>query len=107
MAGTERMLECQLVIKKGMRIRRRTDGYVRYYENVLRSDGNVERVQRAKSIAPICYEYRTQRSVMPVVTEILSAVDDNHLSPEGTLKLEQFVEENYLTHVASQKRPSA
>lgn len=80
--------------------------YVRYYENVLRPDGTVERVQRAKSIAPICYEYRTKRSVMPLVMELLSTVNDNPASPEGTLKLEEFVKKNYLPHVESQKRPS-
>lgn len=80
--------------------------YVRYYENVLQPDGQVERVQRAKSIAPICYEYRTKRSVMPLVAELLLTVNDNHVSPEGTLTLEQFVEKNYLPHVESQKRPS-
>lgn len=80
--------------------------YVRYYENVLQPDGTVTREQRAKSIAPVCYEYRTKRSVMPLVAELLSAVNDSHASPQGTVKLEQFVERNYLPHVASQKRPS-
>lgn len=80
--------------------------YVRYYENVMQPDGTVVREQRAKSIAPICYEYRTKRSVMHLVAELLSAVNDHHTSPEGTLKLEQFVEETYLRYVSSQKRPS-
>ncbi|MGH9438317.1 MAG: hypothetical protein ACRD22_10580 [Terriglobia bacterium] len=43
---------------------------------------------------------------MPLVTELLFTVNRNHVRPEGTLKLEEFVEKNYLPRVASQKRPS-
>jgi integrase len=92
--------------QKGYVYPKKNRWYVRYYENVLRPDGNVKRVQRAKSIAPICYEYRTKRSVMPLVTELLFTVNDHHASPEGTMKLEQFVKKNYLPHVESQNRPS-
>jgi integrase len=92
--------------QKGYVYPKKNRWYVRYYENVLRPDGNIERVQRAKSIAPICYEYRTKRSVMPLVTELLFTVNENRARPHGTLKLEQFVDKHYLPNVESQKRPS-
>jgi integrase len=72
----------------------------------MRQDGTVERVQKAQRIAPVCHDYRTKRSVMPLVTEFLSTFNSNHLSPEGTQSLESFVDQNYLPYVSRQKRPS-
>jgi len=72
----------------------------------MRQDGTIERVQKAQRIATVCHDYRTKRSVMPLVTEFLSAVNNNQLNPEGTLSLEWFVEEKYLPYVSRQKRPS-
>lgn len=92
--------------QKGYVYRKKNRWYVRYYEFVMRKDGTVERVQKAKSIAPVCYEYRTKQSVMPLVTEVLSLVNSNHFNPLGTLTLERFVDEGYLPYVSRQKRPS-
>lgn len=92
--------------QKGYVFRKKNRWYVRYYELVMQEDGTVEREQKAKSIAPVCYEYRTKASVMPLVREFLSNVNSNQISPMGTLSLDRFVDENYLPYVSRQKRPS-
>lgn len=43
---------------------------------------------------------------MALVTEVLAEVNSNQLSPESTLSLDRFMEENYLPYVSNQKRPS-
>ncbi|MGH9438156.1 MAG: tyrosine-type recombinase/integrase [Terriglobia bacterium] len=80
--------------------------YVRYYDYVMQEDGSIKRLQVAKSLAPICYEYRTRRAVMPLVTELLNDVNSSGFRPESILSLERFIEENYLPYVSRQKRPS-
>lgn len=92
--------------QNGYVYRKKNRWYVRFYEYVMRQDGTVERVQKAQRIAPVCHDYRTKRSVMPLVTEFLSTFNSNHLSPEGTQSLESFVDQNYLPYVSRQKRPS-
>ena len=92
--------------QNGYVFRKKNRWYVRFYDNVMRQDGTVERVQKAQRIAPVCYDYRTKRSVMPLVTEFLSTVNSNQLNPEGTQSLESFVEQTYLPFVSRQKRPS-
>jgi integrase len=92
--------------QKGYVYKKRNRWYVRYYDYVMRQDGTIGRVQKAQSIAPVCYEYRTKRSVMPFVTELLSTVNSNRVNPDGALSLERFVDSTYLPYVSSQRRPS-
>lgn len=92
--------------QNGYVFRKKNRWYVRFYDYAMRQDGTLERVQKAQRIAPVCYDYRTKRSVMPLVTEFLSTVNSNQLNPEGTQSLESFVEQTYLPFVSRQKRPS-
>ena len=92
--------------QKGYVYRKKNRWYVRYYDYALQEDCSIKRVQTARSIAPVCHEFRTKRVVMPLVSEVLAEVNTNQLSPEGALSLERFMEENYLPYVSRQKRPS-
>lgn len=92
--------------QNGYVFRKKNRWYVRFYDYAMRQDGTVVRKQKAQRIAPVCYDYRTKRSVMPLVTEFLSTVNSNQLNPEGTQSLESFVEQTYLPFVSRQKRPS-
>jgi integrase len=92
--------------QKGHVYRKKNRSYVRYYDYAIQQDGTVKRVQMARSIAPVCYEFRTKRAVMPLVTEVLAEINSKQLSPQSTLTLDRFMEENYLRYVSSQKRPS-
>ncbi|MCL5671407.1 MAG: tyrosine-type recombinase/integrase [Acidobacteria bacterium] len=86
--------------QNGYVFRKKNRWYVRFCDYAIRQDGTVERVQKAQRIAPVCYDYRTKRSVMPLVTEFLSTVNSNQLNPEGTQSLEAFVEQTYLPFVS-------
>lgn len=55
--------------QKGYVYRKKNRWYVRYYDYALQEDGSIKRVQMARSIAPICHEFRTKRAVMPLVSE--------------------------------------
>lgn len=80
--------------------------FVRFYDDVMQQDGSIERVQVGRKVAPVCDDYRTKRSVLPLVEEILRPLNNSHYAPESTMTLERFVEALYLPHVAEQKRPS-
>jgi integrase len=92
--------------QKGYVYRKKNRWYVRYYDYALQEDGSIKRVQMARSIAPVCHEFRTKRAVMSLVSEVLAEVNSNQLSPEGALSLERFMQESYLPYVSHQKRPS-
>ena len=92
--------------QKGYIYQKKNRWYVRYYERVKQDDGSIRRIQISRSVAPVCYEYRTRGAVIPLVTEILNDVNSNTVSLPGALTLERFVDDNYLPHISSQKRPS-
>jgi len=92
--------------QKGYVYRRYYRWYVRYYDYVVQKDGSLERVQIARSLAPVCYEYRTKRAVMPLVRELLEPINSGRLSPAGTVSVDRFVEESYLPYVSRERRSS-
>ena len=92
--------------QKGYVFKKKNRWYVRYYEYVIQGNGSIKRKQVARSVAPVCYEYRTKRAVMPLVTELLAAVNSGRFNPESVLSVDRFVTETYLPHVSTQKQPS-
>jgi len=92
--------------QKGYVFKKKNRWYVRYYEYVIQGDGSIKRKQVARSVAPVCYEYRTKRAVMPLVTQLLAAVNSGRFNPESVLSVDRFVTETYLLHVSTQKQPS-
>jgi integrase len=92
--------------QKGHVYKKKNRWYVRYYEYVIQRDGSIKREQLARSVASVCYEYRTKRAVMPLVTELLAAVNSGRFNPESVLSVDRFVTETYLPHVSTQKQPS-
>ena len=55
---------------------------------------------------PLARAFRSPRSVLPLVEEMLRPFNNGHYAPESTMTLERFVETIYLPYVAEQKRPS-
>lgn len=92
--------------QKGYVYRKCYRWYVRYYDYIVQEDGSIERVQVARSMAPVCHEYRTKRAVMPLVRELLEPINTGRLSPAGTVSIGRFVEETYLPYVSREKRSS-
>lgn len=80
--------------------------YVRFYDDVMQENGSIERIQVARKVAPVCDDYRTKRSVLPVVEEMLRPLNNGHYAPESTMTVERFVDTIYLPYVTKQKRPS-
>ncbi len=80
--------------------------YVRYYDNVMQGDGSIKRVQLNHRVAPVCDQYRSKGSVAELVEEFLRPLNNGYYGPQSTMTLELFVEQVYLPHVATQKRPS-
>lgn len=91
--------------QKGCVYRKGNWWYVRFYDNIVQEDGSIKRVQVARKVAR-CSDYRSKRSVVPLVKELLHPINTGLYRPESTATLEQFVEQTYLPHVQSQKRPS-
>jgi integrase len=92
--------------QKGYVYRRYYRWYVRYYDYIVQKDGSIKRVQLARSLAPVCYEYRTKRAVMSLVREFLEPINRGRFSPAGGLSIERFVEESYLPYISREKRSS-
>ncbi len=83
-------------MQKGQLIRRGRSWLLRYWK-----DG--KRVCR--KIAPYNDKFRTEKSVRPLVDEILQPVNAGQ-NPDAPQTLQQFIERSYLPHVQSKRRPS-
>lgn len=95
-------------------MRRHQEGYIwrkggnwygRWWEDVL-EDGQVVRKQRARTLAPYCDRYRSQRDVKPLLDEILRPINEAKAKPESTLPVATFVESYYLPFAQENCRPS-
>ena len=80
--------------------------FVRFYDSVMQADGSTKRAQVARKVAPVSDDYRSKRSVLLMVEELLRPFNNGHYTPESTLALERFVEQTYLPYIQSQRRPS-
>lgn len=92
--------------QKGYIYRKENRWYVRYYDFVVQNDGSIKRVQVARSVAPVCHQYRSKHAVTSLVRELLEPINNGLFTPESTLNLQRFVEESYLPYVSRQKRSS-
>jgi len=78
---------------------------VRYRERVG-VGGSIKTVQRAKRLAPVDAEHKTQASVRSLAARELDPVNRNSTEPLRITKLGDFVDRVYLPFVKQQKRPS-
>ena len=83
-------------MQKGQLIRRGRSWLLRYWK-----DG--KRV--CLRIAPYNDKFRTEKSVRPLVEEILQPVNEGR-NPDAPQTLQQFIERSYLPHVEGKRRPS-
>ncbi len=92
-------------MQNGQIIRRGKSWLLRYWRDESR-EGKVVRRRVCKKIAPYCDEYRTVKSLRPLVAGILFPLNTGRLQPESAQTLQQFMESSYLSHVREHKRPS-
>ena len=78
--------------------------YVRYYDNVMNAEGEIERQQKCRKLVAYGSQYRTQRDVRSLADELLKPINDGTHTPESTMTVADFIEKHYLPHVEQQKR---
>ena len=83
--------------QKGYVFHRYGSWFVRYRDNVLQPDGTVKHVQVCRKL-DVEYggDYRTVKSVMPFVRELLAPLNSGLLNPQSTMLVSEFVERVYL-----------
>jgi integrase len=79
--------------QKGYIFKRGSTWFLRYYDNVVRENGAVERVQFCKRLAPVCDEYRQESDVKQLAQDILEPVNTVTLGPSSAMPVVQFVEQ--------------
>jgi integrase len=79
---------------------------LRYYDSELRTDGAVDRIQKAHKLVEATGEYRSKKAARVLADEFLAPLNDGRASPQSTMTLTQFVESHYLPFVREHKRVS-
>ena len=94
--------------QKGYIFHKGKSWFVRYCDNVLGPDGTVKRKLVCKKL-DVEYgdQYRTRKSVLPFVAEILAPVNGGLLNPQSTMRVSEFVERIYLPEYVEKKLRAA
>lgn len=94
--------------QKGYVFHKGKSWFVRYCDDVLQPDGTIKRKLVCKKLdVDYCDEYRTKKSVLPFVQDILAPVNGGLLNPRSTMPITEFVEKVYLPEfVEKQLAPS-
>ena len=68
--------------------------YVRFRQLERQPDGQIQRVQRAKRLAPVCPDYRTKKSVEPLRDSLFEEIKLNsrEYNPQSTMTISEFVD---------------
>lgn len=80
--------------------------YLRYYEPIRQADGSILSVQRTHKLVRRDGAYRTKNAARVLADEFLRPFNDGTFTIDSTTSIVQFVEESYLPHVETRKRPS-
>jgi integrase len=89
------------------RIERKGQSWIlRYGVKVLGPDGQVVWAKRAKKLAPVCDDYRSEASVRHLAAEILAPLNAKTAKPEITDTVQHFFENTYLPYCKSVHKPS-
>jgi integrase len=91
-------------MQNGQLIGRGKSWLLRYWCDEIK-EGKRTRKRVCKKIAPFDDQHRTERSVRPLINEVLSSQNTGRLA-EGSNTIQSFVEAKYLPCVREKKRPS-
>ncbi len=93
--------------QKGHLYRRGKSWFVRYFDDVLQSDGTVKRKQVSQKLeVSYCDEYRTKKSVRPFAAEILAPINRGLVTVQSTMQIVDFVEKEHLPKIEEHRRAS-
>jgi len=82
--------------QKGYVFRKGRSWFLRYYDNVMQSDGTIKREQKCERLADYDDEHRSKASVKQLVQDKLAPLNGGLLNPQSTMPIVEFVERLYL-----------
>jgi integrase len=77
-----------------------------WYQDELRADGSVKRVQKSRKLADIGGEYRRKQDVKPLLDEIVLPLNAGKCDVRSTMPLSRFVEQDWLPRCEQELRPA-
>ncbi len=81
--------------------------YVRFWDDLVQSDGSLKRGQKSERLCDYDDEHRTKKSVKRLAEEKLAPLNSGFLNPQATMLVSEFVERIYLKeHVTKKLRPA-
>ena len=94
--------------QKGHTFHKGKSWFVRYCDDVLGADGTIQRKLVCKKLSvEYSGDYKTKKSVQPLVRELLAPVNSGLLNPQSTMPVVEFVERVYLPeYVEKHLRPA-
>ena len=92
--------------QKGYVFKKGSAWYLRYYDRVMGSAGDVEHKQKCRRLADAVGRYRTKQVAWELAEEFLRSLNDGTATPESSMTLQRYVEDLYLPYVEEQKRLS-
>ena len=92
--------------QKGYLYRKGNLWMLRYYDHELRMDGTIDRIQKAHKLVEGVGEYRPKKAARLLADEFLEPINDGRTTPQSTMTLTRFVEDQYLPFVQTHKRAS-
>jgi|SRR5437660_2073327 len=95
--------------QKGYIFHRYGSWFVRFMDDVIQSDGTIERKLVCKKLGvPYGGEYRTKKSVKGFAKELLAPINSGLLNPQATMLVSEFVDTVYLPeYVEKNLRPAS
>lgn len=79
---------------------------VRFYDDVIQSDGTVKRKQLSRDLCPVDDAHRNMKSVRPLAAEILQPLNSGKLDVRSTMSVADFIRTVYLPEVDETRRAS-
>jgi hypothetical protein len=95
-----------LAVQEGLIVKQGRSWILRYGVKVRKPDGSIRWVKRAKKLAPVCDEYRSEASVRPLAQEVLGPLNTRTARPESTDTVLHFLENVYLPYCETNVKPS-
>jgi len=91
--------------QQGYTFKKSGSWYVRYRDDVI-VNGQIERRQKCKRLAPVCDKYRTKKDVRGLRDEFLLPIKSGAVKPESTLTVAEFAEHHWLPWARENCKPS-
>src|SRR5258706_3285563 len=93
--------------QKGYLFHKGSSWFLRYCDDVMQADGTIKRKLVCKKLS-VDYggNYRTAKSVQPLVDDILAPLNSGLLNPQATMFVSDFIDNIYLPdYVENSLRP--